>query len=201
MMRSKTVAVVIALAAFGVLATPADAHQRVVLDGDDTSGPFDMVAVRMNHLYVGETHPERTWRILEFRLITYGTWTNDALTGIDTHITFEFDLDKDEDVDRCLVIQRSADGRLEGQMYSVGCEFVLGKPVGKPQDVRRRDEHSLEIDFRPRLLGEDVTTFRWRAVTSYDREGDSECPQPDPLPPERRYATCTDFTRWQGHSI
>lgn len=195
------IAVAVAVAAVGLSAVPAGAHQRVVLDGDDTSGPFDMVAVRMNHLYVAQSHPSRTWRVLEFRLITYGTWTNDALTGIDTHITFEFDLDKDGDVDRCLVIQRDDQGRLKGQMYALGCEFVLGEPVGKRQEVRRRDEHSLDIDFRVRLLGRDISAFRWRAVTSYDREGDSECPQPDPLPPERRYATCTDFTRWQGHAV
>ncbi len=191
----------IALALVVLLAIPGVALGKTDLDPDDTAGPLDVVAARAKHFFIAQTHPYREWAVLNLKLITYETWTNDQLGGIDSHVTFEFDLDGDGTVDRCLEIRRAADGDLEGRMYTVGCEFIPGEPIGKPKRARRPDGHSLEIEFRKRWLGQGERKFRWRAVTSYDEENDSDCPRPEPLPPERRYATCTDFTRWLRHSI
>lgn len=183
------------------LSGAALAHSQTVLDGDDVSGPLDTVATRAKHFSVAQTHPEKEWTELEFRVVTYETWSNDRLGGIDNHITIEFKLDSDDDVDRCFEIRQGPDGDLEGQMFSVGCEFVVGAPVGRPQAVRRPDQHSLQVAFRKRLLGKGVRVFKWRTVTSFDDDGDPDCPRPDPLPPERRYATCTDFTKWKSHRV
>lgn len=183
------------------IAVPAAAHVQTVLDPDDTPGPLDTVAARVKHFRIAETHPERHRTVLTFKLVTYETWPNDRLSGVDNHVTFEFNLDSDDGVERCFEIRQREDGELQGQMFSRGCEFVLGEPVGKPRNVSRPDEHSLKASFRKRLLGKSIKAFRWRAVTSFDENNDSQCPRPDPLPPERRYATCTDSTKWSRHRV
>ena len=180
---------------------PALAHPQTVLDEDDVSGPLDTVATQAKHFAVAQTHPEKEWTELEFRLVTYETWSSDRLSGVDNHITFEFNLDSDADVDRCFEIRQGEGADLQGQMFGVGCEFVLGDPVGRTRAVRRPDQHSVRVAFRKRLLGKSIHTFKWRTVTSFDEDDDPECPRPDPLPPERRYATCTDFTRWKTHRV
>ncbi len=184
-----------------ILGAPITSHARTTLDPDDTSGPLDVVAVRAKQFFHARTHPNREWAVLNLKLITYETWDNSHLAGIDSHITFEFDLDGDDRPDRCMEIRQGEDGNLDGQMYSAGCDFLPREPVGGLRHARHPDDHTLEIDFRNSLIGKRVKSFRWRAATSYDEEDDPQCPRPETLPPERRYATCTDFTRWTRHSV
>ena len=50
---------------------PALGHERTTLDGDDSAGPLDVVAVRARHKTQTEvtTHPERSRRVKELRFL------------------------------------------------------------------------------------------------------------------------------------
>ena len=176
-------------------------HVQTSLDEDDSPGALDLVAGRMRDrvYYIASTHPETRERRTELvlKLVTYESW--EELGGM-TYVGFEFDVNGDVDPEFCLDIGR--DGTWKAHMFSLGfsgCvlrdeEYKIGT-----RTTRRPDDHSIKVIIPKRWLGRDPEAIKWRAFTSFEQEDHPECAPPDPFPPERRYGTCVDFTRWTKH--
>ena len=197
----------IAVSVVVVLAAPAWGHVQTRLDPDDTSGPLDLVAVRHSH---GTTDSGKV--VLRFRVVTYETWDDSTINASgsssdsnigDQFISIELDLDGDGGVDRCVVVTRaevkSGDFRLEGNVFK-DCKYFNDQKLGRTLAVSRPDKHSLRLAVRTRLLAMKTTTYRWRVVTAFEREGSAECSPSDPHG-DGGYAACTDFSRWARHSF
>lgn len=176
------------------------AHVQTSLDEDDSPGGLDLVAGRQRDrvYFISGTHPETSSRRTEvvLKLVTYEPWQE--LGGM-TYVGFEFDLDGDGELDRCLKI--GVDGTMKGWMYEDFRGCVLGIEEAKigARSARRVDAHGIRVIIPKRWLGRGVGSYRWRAVTSFEEDGNPDCSPPDPMPPERQYATCVDFTRWARH--
>lgn len=162
------------------------ARPQTALDPDDSPGPLDTVAAR----HRGED------ATLTLKLVTYEAWGVEALSGIDSFITFEFDFDADAAPDACLDVDTRDGVTLVGEMYTVGCQLVPGNPAGPPVPVTRPDDHGIVASI-PRRWVARRGAYAWRSVTSFDDDGHEACPSPVTPPPERRYGTCQDFTRWR----
>lgn len=185
-----------------VWASPATAHEQTVLDKDDSDGPLDIVAARQRHARVTElqTHPEKEIRYVElrYRIVTYEKWERSIVSGGHNFISFEFNLDGDQVIERCLVITNSEHEML-GHIYK-NCTYFDDKLVGMAS-VGRRDKHSLDVAFPRRLLGKSINKWRWRAVTSSEEQNQSSaCPAPEPHG-DGGCGVCTDFTKWDRHSF
>lgn len=174
-----------------VLSAPAYAHTQTRLDRDDTASPLDLVAARQKH----RGSPKK----LILKLVTYEKWQQ--LEGM-RFVSFEFDTNNDGEPERCLDIGR--DGTLQATMYRgtfFGCvQRFEDRKVGSRLAVRP-DDHSIKVTIPKRWLGRNSKVYKWRAVTSFEEDGHAECPPPENVPPERRYGTCVDFTRWKKHSF
>ncbi len=184
------------------LATAAWPHEQTGLDRADSPGPLDIVAARQRHARVTElqTHPQREIRSTElrYRLVTYEEWERTIVPGGRNFISFEFNLDRDRGIERCLVITNSEHEML-GRMYK-DCTYVHDELIGSAS-VGRRDQHSLDTNFRLRLLGRNATKWRWRAITSFEEQNpNSPCPAPEPHG-DGGYGACADFTEWKRHRL
>lgn len=120
-----------------------------------------------------------------------------------TFLSLEFDKNGDGNPERCLDIGR--DGSLKAQMYRdsfFGCVIQADEnKVGDGALANRPDEHSVKVTIPKRWLGRNSKVYRWRAATSFEEDGHADCAPPENVPPERRYGTCVDFTRWRRHSF
>lgn len=179
----------------------AVAHTQTVLDPDDSEGPLDTVAVRHQpyKLHATTTHPESPIHVIRLRLVTYETWSPEVLADARNFISFEFNRDRDPNIERCLVIKGSAD-KLTAQLFK-NCTYLNDAPVTRPTEAfRGGDEHGVEASIGRRLVaGRSRHRYTWRSVTSYeDAAQNSPCPAPTPHA-DGGYGTCTDFTRWKTY--
>lgn len=183
-------------------ASPVTAHEQAVLDNDDSDGPLDIVAARQRHARVTElqAHPEKEIRYVElrYRLVTYEKWERSIVSGGHSFISFEFNLDRDRAVERCLVVTNSEHEML-GRIYK-NCTYFDDELIGSAS-VGRRDKHSLDVAFPRHILGKGNNKWRWRAATSFQEQNqNSVCPAPEPHG-DGGYGACTDFTKWDRHSF
>ena len=191
------------------------AHEQTDLDANDSEGPLDTVAARLwdrgfctvtvSH---GEPQRARCYTEIQLKLVTYDPWSSEVLSGPNDFISFEFDLDPDDAADRCVVIRTPAQpdepadatpARPQATVYR-GCTYtaadVFVRDIGR---VRRPDDHSVRVLLRKnRLLPKGTGSFRWRSVTSYERQGDQACGSQGP-PTEGGYGACADYTAWRRH--
>ncbi len=177
-------------------------HEKTELDKDDSAGPLDIVAARQRHrvAHLLQTHPQREFKEIElrYRLVTYEAWEREIVSGNHNFISFEFDLDADRAIERCLVITNS-EFEMLGRMYK-NCTYFDDELVGSAS-VGRRDKHSLDTAFPRRLLRKGITRWKWRAVTSFEQQNqNSSCAAPDPHG-DGGYGACADFTQWRTHKI
>lgn len=193
-----------------VITVPAAAHQKTVLDPDDSPGPLDIVAARHGHRTIDFYGPggggART--SLTFKLVTYETWSYEAIDGGKQFVTFEIDRDSDDTIDRCVVVTsqiptKGAALGYEANVYK-NCTYFddpLVRSFGT-ENVRRPDQHSISVTIPKRpLLGRGVRSYTWRAVTSFEEQNQgSPCPAPEPHG-DGGYGACADFTRWKKHSF
>lgn len=176
--------------------TPAFAHSRTTLDQDDTAGPLDTVAAKLKH-------EEKGVDGLTLRLITYEKWESDILGGGRQFISFEFNLDADSVIERCLVVtkQEVEPGAfaLRGDVYK-SCKYFDDERVGSTSLVTRPDQHSVKVRVRKRLLVPRASgAYKWRAATSFEEQDQSSsCPTPEPHG-DGGYGTCNDLTSWSRH--
>lgn len=174
-----------------VLASPALAHTQTRLDGDDSAGTLDLMAARHKH----RGSPKN----LMLKLVTYEKWQQ---LGDMTFVSFEFDKNDDGQPERCLDI--GLDGTLQATMYKgtfAGCVQQFEQQQVGSRLASRPDQHSVKVTIPKTWLGGNSKVYRWRAATSFEQERHAECSPPENLPPERRYGTCVDFTRWKRHSF
>ncbi len=178
------------------------AHERTELDADDSPGPLDIAAVRHRHRVYGvaQSHPERFFKAteLKFRLVTYEKWERDLVSGRHNFISFEFNLDSDGAIERCLVIT-NGEHEMLGRMYK-NCNYFDDELVGSAS-VSRPDKHSIHTAFPRRLLRKKINKWTWRAVTSFEEQQQAgDCPAPEPYG-DGGYGACPDFTNWKTHRL
>lgn len=207
-MRLKAITVLVA--AGSLLLSPAMAHERTLLDPDDSPGPMDLVATRHRHRAIDFYGPgvggQRTSLI--FKLVTYETWSYENISGGKQFVTFEIDVDRDDQIDRCVVVtsQTPTDGAAVGFQANVyaGCNYFDDRLVRSfgSENVRRNDEHSIRVSLPKRaVLGRGVKSYAWRAASSFEEQNqNSACPAPEPHG-DGGYGACVDFTRWKRHSF
>lgn len=188
-----------------VCAANASGHVQTSLDEDDSPGGLDLVAGRQRDrvYFIATSHPATTSRHTEIvlKLVTYESWqTLGGSLGM-TFVAFEFDMDRDGELDRCIKI--GADGTMKAHMYRNlrGCALNVEESRIGSRRTRRPDDHSIKVIIPKRWLGRGLKSYTWRAVTSFEEEGHPDCPPPDPRPPERQYGTCLDVTRWAKHNF
>ncbi len=200
-MKKLVVVAASALVSLALLAPTAAAHPQTALDTDDSPGPLDTVAARVSDKQSDETGR----RYFELRLVTYEEWSDATVGGGKNFIAFEFQTDKDELIDRCLVItQREVEPdvfALEANVYRE-CNYFNSDRVSGTQLITRPDQHSVDISIgRRALLGRGVRAYRWRSVTSFEeQQQSSECAAPEPHG-DGGYGACADFTRWIRHRL
>ena len=187
-----------------LLAVPAGADSQSRLDPDDTLGPLDLAGV---------SHAHRTTErgvVLRFRAVTFEPWDDSDINASgssrccnigSTFIAVEFNLDRDDTIERCVVVTRAEVQpgvfRFEGNVFK-GCIYFDDQRLGQTLDVSRPDEHSLRVWVPRGLIGKSVATYQWRIVTAFEREGSTECP---PSGGDGAYSTCTDFSPWTKHAL
>lgn len=186
------------------------AHEQTDLDSDDSPGRLDTVAARQWDrifctLSTHSSRRERCYKEIHLKLVTYETWDAQILAEPKSFISFEFDYDRDDANDRCLVIRTPAEpeppadpaiGKPEGRLYR-NCTYVDDDHIREVQRIRRRDDYSIRALLRKdKLLPPGAGSFRWRSLTSYQRQGDQACPPADS--PEG-FGTCLDYTAWRRH--
>lgn len=164
----------------------AQAHVRTVLDADDSPGPLDIVAARLAHRD-GE---------LRLHVRTYESWPDDTLEDRKNFVGFQFNLDGDSSIDRCVIVklppEEEGPTAIEGGVYRDDCLTRVSK---HPGNVFRNQPNGLTVILARKKIG--TLDFRWRAVTGYEEEGHPDCDTD--IGPEPRYGTCSDFTRWGRH--
>lgn len=177
-----------------VLGQPASAHVQTTLDPDDSPGPLDLVVTQ---------HRDRKTTIT-LRLVTYEEWENDVFSDSESFIAFEFnDPEGDFGIERCIRIPAynpSEASESQGQVYR-GCDIIpFYEPIGSVESVTRPDLHSIVVRVKKTTLWKRMPKeVSWRGLTSYEKEGDANCPPPEQLPPEHFYGTCTDYSKWKTH--
>jgi hypothetical protein len=172
----------------------AAAHVQTVLDGDDSSSPVDVVAGRLSH---GR-------RELRLRVVTYEEWASSTLGGQKRFAAFEVDLDRDGRPDRCIaaswtndVMDDPSQGYFRPTVYE-GCTYAAEDEIGTGT-WSRPDEHTLVLTVDRSLFAPvSEGAFRWRAVTSYEEDGQGPCGATGETEPSL-YGTCADFTAWTLH--
>jgi hypothetical protein len=175
----------------GVAVSASAGSGSTVIDRDDTAGPLDLVAARHMAIARSATRPAR----LELELVTYEAWAGETLAEDHALVSFEFDVRSDGRADRCLDIAGDPDGALEARV-NVGCSGLPSARSG-PFKVTRPDTHSVRVVIpRRSAIGRSPTAYRWRATSSFEDPSHADCAPSSAPPPEYRYATCTDRTRW-----
>lgn len=197
------------LGLLGVLlaVSPASAHPQTTLDRDDTTGPLDLVAAKQSESFVLQSHPHRSWMLLDMKLVTFEAWNDDVLADPYNYLGFELNLDGDDNIERCVLIQQreseSGSPQVQATAYR-GCSNMPREQMGEPFRVRRPDEHTVLLSIRKRRLIGRERSYEWRAVSSYqdpEQGPGSGCERRDYAPPGPLYASCADFTRWKTHRL
>lgn len=179
---------------------PSAAHERTVLDSDDTSGPLDIVVGRMAH----------SSGSVRLRLVTYETWSKAAVSGEVDYIRFDLVRSSTPRHNRCIIVRmRGPEGEgpvhAEGKVYKDCGPFPFGSgPIGKVDTVVRPDDHSIVTTVRWSTLWRSAAAKRdaikFRTFTSYEDEDVPGCEPPPPTQPDHFSGPCTDTTRWRTHS-
>ena len=136
------------------------------VDPDDSSGVLDLAEVRT---WV-RTVPASGQRLLEFKLITYDTWTTDLMEDPWTSINIYFDLDDDHGTERRLSIDVAADGSLFAEVQNTRTGFIRG--YGK---AWRPNDTSLRVQLPPRVLADGTRGFRWYVRSAFHQESHPDC--------------------------
>lgn len=200
MRKLLTIALVTALALPGGYAF---AHSQTVLDPDDSDGPVDIVATRHAH-----KPGDRTRSKASFRLVAYESWNYESIDDTYQYVSFEINLDEDQEVDRCLVVRAHTEPSQPGADPALGYSATVYRDCMYWQDelvksygtdhVSVPDAHSIRAVVPKRvLLGSGVDEYEWRAVTSFEEGQEGACPIRGPH--DGGYGTCSDFTRWKRH--
>ncbi len=175
----------------------------MVLDPADTKGPLDLSGAR---------HRDRSFEIIQadsprtsivtrliLKAVTYEAWSKDVIGGgAHRFISFEFNLDGDQAIERCAVVTSEA-SELRAKIYR-DCNYFDYREVASLNDVSRPDRHSVKLSFRRAFLGPDVTSYEWRVATSFEDADHPDCEPPEPHG-DGGYGTCHDSTRWRRHSL
>jgi hypothetical protein len=175
------------------------AHERIVLDPDDTSGPLDIAAVRMVHAS----------GLAKLKVVTYETWADSALSGDVNYIRFDLDRPSKTGHSRCIIVHRDPaqdqkPARWKGTLFKACGPFPFGGETTGRVEVTRPDAHSLIAKARwsriwkARVVGKE--TIRFRAFTSFEDASTPGCEPSDPPPPEHFSGPCFDTTRWRKHA-
>lgn len=187
--------------------TPASANPQTTLDRDDTAGPLDLVAGKQSESFVLQTHPQRSWMVLDMKLVTFESWSDSDLADAYNFLGFELNLDGDDNIERCVLIQQreteSGSPAVQATAYR-GCSDMPRVQIGEPFRVRRPDDHTVLLSLRKRFLIGRERSYQWRAVSSYqdpEQGPGSGCEHRDYMPPGPLYASCVDFTRWKTHRL
>lgn len=209
-MRKIRIIGAIAVAVFVGTMTPTIAHQQAKLDADDSPGPLDLVAAQHRHRTIDFHGPGvgslRT--SLTFRVVTYETWSYEAIGGGKNFVAIEVDVDRDRKTDRCIVVtsQTPTEGAALGYQANIyeGCNYFDDRLIRSfgTENVRRPDEHSIRVILPKRAaVGRGVKSYGWRAVTSFEEQNqNSPCPAPDPHG-DGGYGACADFSGWKTHKL
>ena len=186
----------------------ASARPQTTLDRDDTAGPLDVVAGKQNEGFVLQSHPTRSWMVLDMKLVTFEAWNDDDLADPLNFLGFELDLDGDDNIERCVLIQQreTETGPPEVQATAYrGCSDMPREQLGEPFRVGRPDDHTVLLSVRKRfLIGRRQRSYEWRAVSSYqdpEQGPGTGCERREYAPPGPLYASCADFTRWKTHRL
>ncbi len=201
-----------------LLPSLALAHEQTDLDPNDSEGPLDTVAGRLwdrgfctaTISHGDEPQRERCYTEIQLKLVTYEPWRSEVLSEPNSFISFEFDHDPDDAVDRCVVIRTPAQSgedpadpmpaRPQATIYR-NCDYSDDPFVRGAGRARRPDDHSIRVLVREkRLLPKGTRSFRWRSVASYERQGDQACGPQGP-PTAGGYGACVDFTAWRRHRV
>ena len=201
--------VIVLVVSILMLASSAAAHSRTTLDGDDSPGPLDLVAARHSEFFIDEIHSERGDSTgVTMKLVTFEKWTRETVAGQFNFVGWEFNLDGDAAIERCVLVQRRevepGKFRLEATIYK-RCSSTPRERVATAFRVWREDRHSIKVEVMRarRLLGRD-RSYAWRAVTSFQEQEPRQkaaCEHRVYAPPAPLYGTCADFSRWKRHSI
>ena len=191
-MLGATVAIVASFTSAGAAAP------GYVRDPADTLGPLDLAAASVQQRTKGRGRKKR--RFIVLRLRTYEHWDpREVGRGggtVSNFLSFEFDRKRRRPGQRCLDIDIEPAGVLEGRLKRSCIPIPLPRfEAGPKVRVRRRGPRRVEVVVPLRLFG-GVASYRWRAASSFEAPGHQACPPPPYPPPERRYGTCTDLTRW-----
>ena len=192
----------VAVALVVLLASPAWGDTQTRLDPDDSAGGLDLETVTHRHKITSSGRI-----ILRFRLSTYEAWQF-ADEQEEEFISVEFNLDKDNAVERCADVDlRLKDGAVElyADVYKNCTQEGAWDRVGSARNVTRPDEKSLTVTLARRLLGRRVRVYDWRIVTAYGDAWSQECPIVTPGGPDhgtaRHNGFCEDFTPWIKHRL
>ena len=185
----------------------AYANPQTTLDRADADGPLDLVAAKQVEAFVAQSHPERSWMILDMKLVTFEPWGKSDVADPHNFLGFELNLDDDNNIERCVLIQErdTETGSPEVQATAYrACSKMPREQIGEPFRVRRPDDHTALLSIRKRfLIGRD-RSYEWRGVSSYqdpEQGPGSGCERREYMPPGPLYASCADFTRWKRHSV
>ena len=184
-MRRIAVAILLTLLLFG----SAAAHPRTVLDADDSPGPLDLVAARFRHSD-GE---------IRLHARTYEAWSDSTLEGEKSFIAFHFNLDRDKNIERCVVVkldppEEEGPTVVTGGIYKDDCTKQVSD---HPGNVFRNQPNGITLSLARGRIGRG--DLRWRALSSFEEEGHEHC-SPPTMGPEPVYGACTDTTRWNRHT-
>ncbi len=196
-MNKQIAVVVVAAVVLVTAATPASAHRQTVLDRADSDGPLDLAGASAAHKRSTETGR----RYFNLELITYEAWADQTVAGGRNFLAFEFNWDRDTNIERCVVVQQR---EVEPGTFALeatvnqDCTYLADERVTSTPLVTRPDEHSVKIQIPRRAVTGGDPDFRWRAVSSYEEQRQSA-----PCASETGdggYGKCADFTRWQRHT-
>lgn len=187
--------------------TPASAHPQTTLDRDDTPGRLDLVAGKQAESFVLQSHPQRSWMVLDMKLVTFQAWNDGHLADPYNFLGFELNLDSDDNMERCVLIQQRETGSGPPEVQATAyrrCSEMPREQMGEPFRVRRPDDHTVLLSIRKRFLIGKNGSYEWRGVSSYQdpQQGPpSDCEHRVYMPPGPLYASCVDFTRWKTHRL
>lgn len=189
------------------IVTSASANPQTTLDRDDTAGPLDLVAAKQAEAFIAQTHPRKSWMILDMKLVTFEPWSDADVADPYNFLGFELNLDDDDNIERCVLIQQretaSESSEVQAAAYR-GCSKTPRRQMGEPFRVRRPDDHTVLLTVRKRFLIGRNRSYEWRAVSSYQdpQQGPGAgCERREYMPPGPLYASCADFTRWKRHRL
>lgn len=135
------------------------ADRARVEDADDSPGSLDI-------RFVGHRHENR---LLVHRIRTYEDWDMTVLQE-GSYFYVMFHTDGDKKPDRLIFVAPAPDGTPFAQMKNPKNNRIVGyAKVWHPTD------QVLQLEFPRRMLGKDVTKYRWKAESVFHQEGHPEC--------------------------